>query len=100
MSANNEEQDEMIDLHYYRLQEAANTCEKELARIQNGIRDGSIEPNHSGREHVFKIICGFGRGSEGQKGILKHRIKDLVRNIGYDSYYIDQHGVILVRLLK
>jgi len=88
----------MLDLHYFRLQEAAHTCEKELKRVEMGLKNGQIKPNHSARDHVFKVICGFGHGSDNRQGQIKHRIKNLVRNIGYDSYYIEQHGVVLVRL--
>ena len=59
-----------------------------------------IKPNvGNGRDHIFKIICGAGKHSQG-KAVLKPAIAAWLEAERYEHYADMQNGVFLVRLWK
>ena len=59
-----------------------------------------LRPNvGNGRDHIFKIICGAGKHSQG-KAVLKPAIAAWLEAERYEHYADMQNGVFLVRLWK
>ena len=87
-----------MDLHYQYINEAKDLVEHFLTKVQKALDDDEIAGN-TGKDHVYKIICGAGKHSnDGAK--LKFHIADMLRDQNYDIYEEKEHGIILVKLTK
>ena len=90
-----------IDLHGQHKNRAIEITQDTLRNVQQRLDSGELEPNFkNGADHVFKIICGRGKGSKNGIPVLKVAIPKLLSNEGYEFYPDDFHGVFLVRLTK
>ena len=71
-----------------------------LQTTNEDLRADRITPNvGNGRDHIFKIICGAGKHSQG-KAVLKPAIAQWLETHDYEHYADMQNGVFLVRLSK
>ena len=96
--------DEEIDLHGQHKNEALTITKNILQETKEKLNEGRIEPNMKDEiNHVFKIICGRGKGSIGGVAVLKNAIPKMLKDDGYDFHADDfdaHHGVFLVRFQK
>ncbi len=60
-------------------------------------KEAELKPNYDEFNHVFKIICGAGHHSVGRRGVLKYRVQELLERLGYEHYFYESDGVLLVR---
>ena len=90
-----------IDLHGQHKNKAIQITLDTLRNLQSRLDQGLVEPNFkNGFDHVFKIICGRGKGSKNGIPVLKVAIPKLLDSEGYEYFAENFHGVFLVRLTK
>ena len=53
----------------------------------------------NGLHHVVKIVCGRGAHSNGRP-VLKFAVPEYLVENCYDFYNYEDHGVVLVKLIK
>jgi len=90
---------EMIDLHGMHSDEALDTVQYRLTETMQALKRGEVKPNLDANNHVFKIICGAGKHSVGRRGVLKVKVFNFLKEGGYDFHCVQEHGVLLVRLI-
>ena len=90
----------MIDLHGLTKVEAIRVTKARLSMTQNGLSDGSINPNAgNSSDHIFKIITGAGKHSA-KGAVLKPAVNTMLKQNNYEHYADLNNGVFLVRLRK
>ena len=100
-SRNDEESvNNQIDLHGQTKVFALKVVNQRICQTSDDLIAGLINPNvGNGRDHIFKIICGAGKHSQG-KAVLKPAVHDWLQAKDYEHYADLQNGVFLVRLSK
>ena len=89
-----------IDLHGQTKIFALKVTRDRLQMTKEDLEAGRLAPNvGNGRDHIFKIICGAGKHSQG-KAVLKPAIAGWLEAQRYEHYADMQNGVFLVRLWK
>lgn len=84
------------------MKEACTIVEDKLVDIQQLLNSKQLTPNFGDNvNHVFKVICGRGKHSQGGQGKIKVQIKRLLVDMyPSDSLWCDDYnGVYMIRLV-
>lgn len=87
-----------IDLHGQDQRGAWNITNQRLKETKQALTEGTIKPNYSGSDHIFKVITGAGKHAANGIGVLKYAVKELLDEMKCDYYSDMEHGVFLVRI--
>jgi hypothetical protein len=92
-----------IDLHGgLRKKDARNIFVESDQRIRAGLKNKAIGTNIDAKNHIIKVICGYGKHSNQQDpsrvGVLRAHFLQFLKSSERDFAYIEKNGCFLIRI--